>query len=322
MKFTRVLTGLGLAVLLNHQAHAVEGAVYGGPIGGTDLRNAYIPPRTGLYVGIADVPGVIGQYNGNNGGQSTTIRSVNFVSNTTAIGLEYVYPFQLFSGYLATTAQIGYLDYSRFAADNAIDQRSSGWGDLYSDILKWSRYLGTPAAPGPGRRPLPYGLTVMAAYSMTFPTGSYQPENAVTPGHNDYFISPNVAATYLTKPNFLGDGVELDAHLFYDHALENPYDHYRDGDIMNLDFAVGERAGRWTYGVAGFAAAELGHDLINQQPVAPRGDYFDAVKAGPIVSYDVPQLGMSFKGKLLLPVYTKNTLFGTTAVVVAAFTIL
>ena len=52
------------------------------------------------------------------------------------------------------------------------------------------------------------------------------------------------------------------------------------------------------------------------------GDYFDAVKLGPIVSYDVPKLGMSFKGKVLLPIYTKNTLFGTTAVVVAAFTLL
>ena len=39
---------------------------------------------------------------------------------------------------------------------------------------------------------------------------------------------------------FLGDGVELDGHLFYDHALENPSNHYRDGDIINLDFAVGD----------------------------------------------------------------------------------
>ena len=156
----------------------------------------------------------------------------------------------------------------------------------------------------------------------TFPTGSYQPQKAVTSGHNDYFFSPNVAATYLTKPNFLGDGVELYARLFYDHSLENPYDHYRNGDVINLDFAVGERRGRWTFGAAGFAATELGHDLIEGRPVPLHGDYFEAVKLRPILSYDVPQLGMSFKEKLQLPVYTKNTLFGTTAVIVAAFTLL
>lgn len=190
---------------------------------------------------------------------------------------------------------------------------------MYSDIIKWSRYLGQSAAPEPGRQPLPYGLTVQAAHSMTFPIGSYQPQKVVTPGHNVYFFSPNISATYLTKPNFLGDGVELDMHLYYNHSLENPYNHYRNGDVLDLDFAAAERRGRWSFGAAGFAATQLGRDLIGGRPVPPRGNYFSAVKFGPVVSYDIPQLGMSFKAKVQAPIYTRNTLFGPTAVVVAAF---
>ncbi len=321
MKFARFVAGLGLALVVAHQARAVEGAVYGGPIGGTDLRVALLPPIPGLFVGIADVPAAINQYNGDNGGKSRAIRNVNFVSNTTAVGFAYVYPFKLMSGTFATTAQFAYLDYSRFSANEAINQRSSGWGDLYSDLLKYSVHVGEVAAPAPGRRPLPYGLTVEAAYSMTFPIGSYQPENAVTPGHNVYFFSPNVAATYLTKPNFLGDGVELDGHFYYNHSLENPYDHYRNGDVLDLDFAVAERWGRWSFGASGFAASQIGRDREEGVSVGLHGNYFAAVKLGPLVSYDVPQLGMSFKAKIQAPLYTKNTLFGPTAVLVAAFTI-
>ena len=292
--------------------------IYGGPIGGTDIRNAYLPPIPGLYGGIADVPGTFTQLNGNNGGKEHVASPLNFESNTVAAGLLYVYPFKILGASAATSAQVGYLDYSRFSLDG-VTQRSAGWTDMYSDIFKLSRFLGQAAAFSAGRRPLPYGLTVEAAYSMIFPIGDYQALHSVTPGHNDYFITPNVAATYLTRPNFLGDGVEFSGHLFYNHALENTYDHYRDGDVIDLDWGITERDGRIQYGATGFAAFQIGRDAQNGVAVPPEGKYFNAVKIGPIVAYDFPHLGLSLKAKALFSGYIKNTVFGPTFVLSAGF---
>ena len=319
MNLLRYLLAASLTMLSAQAAHAVEGAIYGGPIGGTDFRNAYLPPP-GLYGAYADVPAMITQYNGNNGGKSLTLRRINFSENVSALGLLYVYPFRIAGGSLGTSVQFSYLDYSRFSVDN-ITQRSSGWGDMYSDILKWNKYLGQSASPASGRRPLPYGLTVAAAYSMVFPIGQWQPQKFVTSGHNDYFFTPNVSVTYLTKPNFLGDGIELDGHLYYDHALENSYDHYRDGDIIDLDFAIGERANHWQYGLAGYSASQIGRDTESSQPVPVHGNYFTAIKVGPIAEYDIPRLGLAFKAKVQFPVYIKNAVFGPTAVLSVGFKI-
>ena len=297
-------------------ALAVEGSIYGGPIGGT----AYLPPIPGLFGGIADVPGSFTQLDGNNGGKRNLGgNEVNFEENTAAFGLLYVYPFKIFGASAGTSVQLGYIDYARFSL-GGVTQRLSGWTDMYSDVLKLSRYYGHPAKPVGASRPLPYGLTVAAAYSMIFPIGSYQPQNFLTPGHNAYFLTPNLAVTYLTKPNFLGDGLEFSGHLFYNHALENDYDHYRDGDVMDLDWAISERQGRFQYGVTGFAASQLGRDTQSSRPVTTHGNYFVAVKAGPIIDYDIPKIGGALKAKALLPVYERNTVFGPTFVLSVGFT--
>lgn len=92
-----------------------RGSVYGGPIGGTDIRNAYVPPTSGLYIGLADVPGYATQYNGNNGGKSTTVRRVNFTYDAAAVSLAYVYPVRPLGLTLSSSVQVGYLPYERFS---------------------------------------------------------------------------------------------------------------------------------------------------------------------------------------------------------------
>ncbi len=114
-----------------------------------------------------------------------------------------------------------------------------------------TKSFGTPAAPSPGTRPLPYGLTVQAAYSMIFPTGAYNTHQFNTPGHNDYFYIPNAAASYLFGPNFLGDGLEVSARVFYDHASTNQANSYTSGDVIDLDYAISERSGPFQYGLFG-----------------------------------------------------------------------
>ena len=311
-----MLTGYLLACA--SPAMAVEGSVYGGPVGGTDIRNAYVSPIPGFYAGFADVPGVSTQLNGSNGGKSLTARRVNLTYNVDAAGLAYVYPFRPFGITVSSAAQLSYTPYFRFSINNRTEN-ITGWNDMYADIGKFTKYLGHAAAPSAGRRPLPYGLTVQAAYSMIFPIGRYNDQQFTTPGHNDYFIIPNLAATYLTKPNFLGDGFEFDAHLFYDHALQNQTTEYNSGDVIDLDYAVSERAGRLQYGVVGFAASQIGRDTAHGQTVPVRGRYFVALKSGPIIAYDFPKLAMTVKAKALFSEYVKNALFGPQVVLAVGF---
>ena len=154
---------------------------------------------------------------------------------------------------------------------------------------------------------------------MIFPIGTFNTHQFTTGGHNDYFLIPNVAATYLTRPNVLGDGLEFSARLFLDHALENPQTHYRSGDVLDLDYAVSERVGRLQYGAAGFAASQLGRDVQLGQTVAPHGRYLVSIKLGPVVAYDLPGLGATVKAKLTLPIYARNTILGPQFVFAISF---
>ena len=288
-------------------AQGAEGSVYGGPVGGTDIRNAYVSPVPGFVVGFANVPGFITNINGNNGGESRTLRRVNVGYDIQAVAVAYTYPFKLFDGILSSALQGSYQPYVRFSVNDRTE-RISGWGDLYSDILGWTKYLGSTSAPRPGAAALPYGLTLKVDYSMIFPVGAYNTHQFDTPGHNDYFIIPNVTATYLSKPNFLGDGVEYDLHAFYDRALTNPTTNYASGDIIDLDYAISERSGRWQYGIAGFGAFQVNRDVQSGQTVPIKGNYFTEIQIGPVVAYDFPKLGLGLKLKVQLPVYDRNTI--------------
>ncbi len=314
IRFLAACMALGLCSVAN----ATEGDVYGGPTGGTDIRNAYLPAASGFYAAVADVPGVSTYYTGNAGTPSKVITRLNLTYDITAASLLYVYPFKFLGGTLASDVQLSYDPYVRFSVNN-MTQRISGWGDMYADIAKWSYYFGTPQVPPSGSRPLPYGLTIQPAYSMIFPIGTYNTHQFTTAGHNDYFIIPNLAASYLTQPNFLGDGVEFSGHLFYDHALSNPLTDYKSGDVIDLDFAVSGRDGRFQYGIAGFGAVQIGRDTRNGTTVPISGKYFDVFKLGPVLEYDIPSLGMSLKAKLQLPIYSRNSTRGPQGVLVAAF---
>jgi hypothetical protein len=286
-------------------AYAAEGPVYGGPFGGTDIRNAYLPSVSGFYGSfVAGTAWASHSYN-----DSGDIGSIPARTNVGvgAFGLMYVYPFHLLGGTLAsfvqTSVSTGYIsvanhhDYYR------------GFRDTYSDILSWSKYLGTPlgnsdkAVPG-----LPYGLTVKLAYSMLFPTGKYNNTQLYTSGRNVFIYIPNFAVTYLTGPNFLGDGLEFSAHVFFDILGHNSATNYQTGPVYDIDGAVTERIGRWQVGVQGYYTRQWGGDTQDGQPVAPNGKRLVAAAVGPVVNYDIPEWKSSVKFKLTLPVYARNTL--------------
>ncbi|MFM0047789.1 SphA family protein [Paraburkholderia sediminicola] len=293
-------------------ARASEGAYYGGPVGGTDLGNAYLPARTGFYGGIVAGAGHDSTAYGNDGHALTNVKVSDTNVYEVGFGLLYVYPFKLFGGTLASSVQIplkyGHIDLSNDST------YIGGFSDTYSDLLVWSKYIGSidqnpEASPLPL---LPYGLTVKLAYSMIFPTGKYNATQIASPGHNDFFYIPNFAFTYLTRPNFLGDGFEISAHVFLDFASRNHQTNYSTGPVGDIDFALTERMGPWQVGLAGYYAKQWEDDVQNGQIVGGNGKKLEALGMGPVVAYTIPAWKTAVKLKVLLPVAQRNTLGSST----------
>jgi hypothetical protein len=298
-KFFGVLASAGI-VAVTSTSYAAEGITYGGPRGGTDINGAYLPEASGFY-GIAMLwGGSLDRYYGNNGGPSSSVDFSGKVA-VPGLGLLYVYPFKLAGGTLGTSVLQTYAG-SRLCV-NGYCRTEQAWGDLYSDILMWSRYLGPRESPNG----LPYGLTVKAAFSMQFPTGQYEAFSP-TPslGNNVYRFIPNIALTYLTGPNVFGDGVEFSTQVFYAKTTRNKATDYDSGDTIDIDFAVSERAGRWQYGLAGNYAFQLQGDREYGEEL-PGGNKIGIVTLGPVVAYLIPSWKSEIKAKLQLPVYTRNS---------------
>ncbi len=290
-------------------AIAAEGAVYGGPQGGTDIQNAYTPPISGLY-GEALGIGINGDpLYGDSGGRQPFRTNVDAAIG--GLGLYYVYPFQFLGGALDTAAlQAGGYDQGKIATRTGYQ---SGLDGTYVEFLGWSHYFGpvfgegaSPKQPFP--RKLPYGLVVKLAYSMIFPDGTYKPSYLISPAANNYFFIPNLALTYLTPPNAFGDGIEFDSHLFVDFATRNPETHYFTGTVIDDDFAVANRIGNWEFGLAGFYAQQVQRDTIRGTSVYPNGDRLLALGLGPVASYTFPKLRSEVKVKFLRNLYDQNSI--------------
>lgn len=205
-------------------------------------------------------------------------------------------------------------------------QHLDGWGDTYVDFLNWSGYVGPLfgeklPAPAPNGRPEPYGLTIKAEYSMIFPTFSYDPRKPFNSSGHTYFFIPNVVATDLTAPDSLGGGFEFDAHLFYDHQFRNWQVDDSSSDILDLDFAVAQRLGRWTVGGVGTWTIQLGPDRAGPQQtiVTPGGRFFETLRVGPLVKYDIPKWRAFIKLKSDISVVTRNSLDVTDVFAVFGF---
>ncbi|PRF95452.1 phenol degradation protein meta [Burkholderia cenocepacia] len=257
---------------LSRGAMGAQGVTYGGPVGGTDIQNAYLPPEPGLYGSFIFV-GAYGDKFYDNSGRSPAT-SVRLPGEIAEFGLLYVYPVKLFGGTLGSSVATGY-GWGSITV-NGRRQNFNGINDIYTDVLMWSKHLGSFDAG------MPRGLTVKLGYSMVIPIGKYNTTDLYTTGQNTYYYIPNAAFTYLTGPNFLGDGIEFSAHFFLDVARKNFATNYKNGLVADVDVAISEVIGRWQVGVAGYYARQFTDDSVNGQPV-PGGNRFASAAVGPVV---------------------------------------
>jgi hypothetical protein len=186
----------------------------------------------------------------------------------------------------------------------------AGVGDPYVELI-WSRFFGTVRpSQYPGAYPIAEGLTIAAGFGMVIPIGRYSATDATTQGltigNNVWDFAPMAAFTYMTKP-ILAEGTEISAKLYWNNYLTNPATQYFTGSVIDIDFAISERIGRFQIGVAGYYAFQVEDDRQFGVPITPDGRRGEVLTLGGVLAYDMPQHNASLKIKALTTVIEHNT---------------
>jgi hypothetical protein len=293
---------------LSTPAFAVEGSSAAGPIGGTDIRSAQLPPP-GVYGGTVLFYAEAHQFFDAHNKVIPALSSLDLSRARVAPFLIYVPDVQLLGGSIGIGgivpigAECGHL------FDVTPKRCISGVGDPYVEVA-WSRHFGTMRrSKDPGAFPIAEGLTLALGFGTVIPVGNYDVTDAtvqgLTLGNNIWTFAPTIAATYVTKP-ILADGTEISAKLYWNNYLKNPGTQYATGSLVDVDFAVTEKIGRFQFGLAGYYNFQVADDKQFGATVPPDGRRAEVLSLGAVLAYDMPQYGASVKIKALQTVIEHN----------------
>lgn len=287
-------------------AFAVEGPTVAGPIGGNDIRSAVLPPP-GVYIGAGGSIGGVIDFVDSNGDPNPLLRHAERDRQVIGPFLYYVPDVKLLGGSVGAGVLLPMGNQcGRIFAFEQVDCRQ-GVGDPYVE-LDWSRSFGhMRPSKYAGAYPIRQGLTVLAGFGVVFPAGSYddttRTRQVLSMGTNIWDFAPALGVTYTTAP-ILAEGTEFSAKAYWNNYLENPSTQFWTGDVINVDFAVSERIGRWQVGLAGVYGVQTDTDERAGVPL-PNTEAL-ALLLGPVVNYDMPASRSSVKAKMLRTVYAEN----------------
>ena len=309
MPVVRLFLLLGVVFGLSAPAHAIEGPAAAGPIGGTDIRSAMLPPP-GLYYGTFGLAAEAYNFLDGHGDTIPALKSGHLFKEVGAPFLFYVPKAKVLGGSIGIGALIpggntcGHL----FLGEN----NECKWtvGDPYVE-LDWSRSWAKPRPSNyPGAYPILQGLTVLAGFGTLFPAGHFDSTSLTTQalslGTNTWDFAPTGGFTYTTAP-IIAEGTELSFRVYWNNYLENPETHYSTGDLLDFEFAISEHIGKFQVGFAGFYAFQTEDDKIFGKSIPPDGRRAAVLEIGPVIAYDMPEHEMSVKIKTVSSVYSINT---------------
>lgn len=291
---------------------AVEGSSVAGPIGGTDMRSAQLPPP-GLYGAAAVAYGEVQNFFDGHGRKIAALSALEQATKRGGVALLYVPPVQVLGGAIGLGAVLPVAEQCGRLFAVTPRRCLAGLADPYVE-LNWSRYFGTPR---PSRNesayPIPEGLTVQFGFGTVVPIGRYSASVAashgLTVGNNIWDFAPLAAFTYVSLP-ILGEGTELSAKAYLNTYLTNPDTQYQTGSVINVDFALTERIGRIQFGLAGAYVGQVEDDTLFNNRVGPYGRRVEVISLGLAAVYDMPEFGASIKVKGLTSVAAKNAVEG------------
>jgi hypothetical protein len=289
--------------------HAAEGPALAGPIGGTDIRSAVLPPP-GLYGGGVALGGDLYDFVDGQG-QPIPVLNDAFIRRTiVAPFIVYVPNIDVLGGSIGFAATAPYARQCGHLFQATPKFCQSGFGDPYLET-QWSRFFGVVRPPSsPGALPIMQGLSIALGFGVVVPAGQYNSTDistrALSSGGNIWDFAPHIALTYTSAP-ILADGTEFSTKIYWNKYRTNPATQYSTGDLINIDFALSERIGRFQVGVAGFYAFQVADDKQFGISVPPDGQRVKLLDLGAVLAYDMPELGAGIKIKVLQTVFVENS---------------
>jgi hypothetical protein len=288
---------------------AVEGPTAAGPIGGTDIRSAMLPPP-GLYGGAFVLRASTLDFLDGHGETIPVLQDAHLSKELVGPFLFYVPDLKVLGGSVGVGIMVPGGNQCGHLFTDEPRRCTAAVGDPYVEI-DWSRYYGTPRpSTYANAYPIFEGLTILVGFGVVIPAGGFTAssptEQALSIGNNIWDFAPSIAFTYTTPP-ILAEGTEFSAKLYWNNYLENPTTRYLTADVFNIDFAVSEHIGRFQVGVAGFYAIQLEDDRIAGAPIPPDGRQGAILEIGGVVGYDMPEYASSVKFKAIYTPFAENT---------------
>jgi hypothetical protein len=316
MRIPAILFGANAIVCACDPSLAAEGTAVAGPIGGTDIRSAQLPPP-GVYGGAILLRSWSRDFFDGNGNLVPALSALDLTSNAVGPFLLYVPGVQVLGGSIGIAGDVPAGNNCGRVFETTPKRCVAGFGDAYVEA-DWSRFFGKMRPSRyPDAFPIAEGLTIAVGFGTLVPIGKYNPADAAQGlriGNNIWDFAPTVAFTYMTKP-IVAEGTEVSARLYWNNYLTNPATHYTTGSVVNIDFAVSERIGRFQIGMAGVYGVQLEDDTLFGVPVVPDGRRAEGLGLGGVLAYDMPEYGSTMKIKALTTVITHNGARATAATI-------
>jgi hypothetical protein len=287
---------------------AAEGTTAAGPVAGTDIRSAVLPPP-GFYGGIIGINSHASEVVDGKGSPVPGLDAVDLTARVASPFFVYVPNVQVLGGLVGL---IGLFPGGQECGQviSAIPSRCTwGMGDPYFE-LAWSRSFGQlRPSRYPGALPIMEGLVIGAGIGVVAPFGKYEPQvrtnNGISLGNNIYDVAPSIAVTYTTPP-LIAEGTEFSAKLYWNNYRINPDTQYLASPLVDLDFAVSERIGRFQLGLTGVYLSQTGEDRQFGVVVPPDGRRLEYIALGGVLNYDMPEYAASIRMKMLSTVLGRN----------------
>ena len=203
---------------------AAEGTTVAGPIGGTDIRSAFLP-SPGIYGALITSTASAYQLRDGAGQPRAGLDAVGIDAKAAAAAVLYVPDVKLFDGSIGFLGVAGFGSLCGQIKSTSPSTCRSGFGDIYVET-SWSRFFGfTRPSRESGALPIREGLAIGAGVGAVLPTGLYdsriQASNGVTVGSNIYDVAPWIAFTYTTPPLLL-EGTEFSSKIYLNNYARNP----------------------------------------------------------------------------------------------------
>ena len=241
------------ASLVASAAMATEGGGSIYPVGTENYVCCALPPP-GVYGMVFAQHYRADKVRGNDG-QVVTPPTFKVTANAIAPRLVWVTPHTVAGASLGMHAIFPIVDLDVNVAPG-LAQQKTGLGDIvFGPVLGWHH---SPA------------LHTVLGLDVFAPTGTYDQNDLANIGRNHWAVQPVLGA---------------DAKVMWTYNFKNKDTHYKSGQELIVDYALGWGMGNgWTVGAGGYAYQQINDDKLNGATVADNKGR--ALAIGPSVKYD------------------------------------